>query len=107
MCSLRDVSANTTGQAVNPYLIRLTDKMAIANVTVESAAGPVFGTNDYSINVANMYVEKSISLLVSQHSNANTSLFYSSGIFDFWVGNLVIDSSRKVLVAATFIVRLP
>lgn len=107
VCSLRDVSANTTGLAVNPYLIRLTDKMAIANVTVESAAGPVAGTSDYSINVANMNVEKSISLLVSQDGNVNISLFYSPNILDFWIGNLMIDSSRKVIVTATFIARLP
>ena len=106
-CSLRDVSANTTGLAANPYLIRLTDKMAIASVTVESASGPVAATNEYSINVANMNVIRSISLLVSQDSNANASLFYSPDIFDFWVGNLTIDSSRKVIVTATFIARLP
>ena len=106
-CSLKDVSANTTGQAVNPYLIRLTDKMAIANVTLESASGPVAATNAYSINVANMNVIRSISLLVSQSSNANASLFYSPDISDFWVGNLTIDSSRKVIVTATFIASLP
>ena len=81
--------------------------MAIANVTVESAAGPVAGTSEYAINVANMNVEKSISLLVTQNSNANTSLFYSYDTSDFWVGNLAIDSSRKVIVTATFIARLP
>jgi hypothetical protein len=106
-CSLRDVSANTTGQAVNPYLIRLTDKMAIASVIVESASGPVAVTNEYSINVANMNVIRSISLLVSQNFNPTASLFYSSDISDFWVGNLAIDSSKKIFVTATFIARLP
>jgi hypothetical protein len=106
-CSLRDVSANTTGQAVNPYLIRLTDKMAIASVILESASGPVAATNNYSINVANMNVERSISLLVSQNTNPNASLFFSSDISDFWVGNLAIDSSKKIFVTATFIARLP
>lgn len=106
-CSLKDVSANTTGQAVNPYLIRLTDKMAIANVTVESASGPVAAIENYAVHVGSLSLIRSISLLVMQNSNANTSLFYSPTILDFWIGNLTIDSARKVTVTATFIARLP
>lgn len=106
-CYLRDVSANTNGPAVNPYLIRLTDKMAIANVTVESASGPVAAMEEYAVNGGSLSLIRSISILVSQTGNANTSLFYSPNISDFWVGNLMVDGDRKVTVTATFIARLP